>query len=100
MRQGPDGVVDPMLRSVFDDACRQDDQALASLETELLVTRVVLPLEVLETFRRREPGEYVERVANGRFQGAGPCFHLPIEPLPLCRRADMRGLEGNRAAVD
>ena len=38
-----------------------------SLETELLVTRVVRSLEVLETFRRREFREYAQRVANSRF---------------------------------
>ena len=92
MRQAQDDVFDAMLRSIFDDGFQQDDEALASLETELLVTRVVRSLEVLETFRRRELREYAQRVANSRFRGGGPCFHLRIEPLPLCRSADMRAL--------
>ena len=67
MRQAKDDVFDAMLSSLFDDGFQQDDEALASLETELLVTRVVRSLEVLETFRCRELREYVQRVANGRF---------------------------------
>ncbi len=99
MRHAQDDSFDAVSGGAFDRLAQQRDDALASLEAELLVGGVARPVKPLECLRRHQLAEDAQPVVAAQIGPARACLHPGVQPAPLLAGADVCAIDRDRPAV-